>query len=408
MIIEYGNKLGKDTKPDQKKLELLEGENKHTTVITNNKNKQEKNIETLDKNEKNLKSNSLYSISSIETENNTIVIKFNKEISKQDIAASSLKNKNGFDNIVDINGTYNPNKVEDLSIDGIEDITLNQKNNLTRIKISNKTNPKINYSLAKKELIITINTPSSSTTSKISTNNSTTSTKSPSRTINKTVVIDAGHGAEDVGAVGPNKEYEKVINLNVAKYLYAILKQRGYKVYITRNDDHFIPVRERTVLANEKNADIFISVHTNSVPKEKAHDVMGIETFFLSPARSERAKRVAAVENKTDVNEMNNSTKDAFLETLNRPRITASHKLAIDVQAGLLQSAKTKFSDINDSGVREGPFWVLVGAQMPSILVEVGYVSHPKESKRLYSKDYQQLLANGIANGVDSYFAKNP
>ena len=408
MIIEYGNKLGKDTKPDQKKLELLEGENKHTTIITNNKNKQEKNIETVDKNEKNLKSNSLYSISSIETENNTIVIKFNKEISKQDIAASSLKNKNGFDNIVDINGTYNPNKVEDLSIDGIEDITLNQKNNLTRIKISNKTNPKINYSLAKKELIITINTPSSSTTSKISTNNSTTSTKSPSRTINKTVVIDAGHGAEDVGAVGPNKEYEKVINLNVARYLYAILKQRGYKVYITRNDDHFIPVRERTVLANEKNADIFISVHTNSVPKEKAHDVMGIETFFLSPARSERAKRVAAVENKTDVNEMNNSTKDAFLETLNRPRITASHKLAIDVQAGLLQSAKTKFNDINDSGVREGPFWVLVGAQMPSILVEVGYVSHPKESKRLYSKDYQQLLANGIANGVDSYFAKNP
>ena len=408
MIIEYGNKLGKDTKPDQKKLELLEGENKHTTIITNNKNKQEKNIETVDKNEKNLKSNSLYSISSIETENNTIVIKFNKEISKQDIAASSLKNKNGFDNIVDINGTYNPNKVEDLSIDGIEDITLNQKNNLTRIKISNKTNPKINYSLAKKELIITINTPLSSTTSKISTNNSTTSTKSPSRTINKTVVIDAGHGAEDVGAVGPNKEYEKVINLNVARYLYAILKQRGYKVYITRNDDHFIPVRERTVLANEKNADIFISVHTNSVPKEKAHDVMGIETFFLSPARSERAKRVAAVENKTDVNEMNNSTKDAFLETLNRPRITASHKLAIDVQAGLLQSAKTKFSDINDSGVREGPFWVLVGAQMPSILVEVGYVSHPKESKRLYSKDYQQLLANGIANGVDSYFAKNP
>ena len=408
MIIEYGNKLGKDTKPDQKKLELLEGENKHTTIVTNNKNKQEKNIETLDKNEKNLKSNSLYSISSIETENNTIVIKFNKEISKQDIAASSLKNKNGFDNIVDINGTYNPNKVEDLSIDGIEDITLNQKNNLTRIKISNKTNPKINYSLAKKELIITINTPSSSTTSKISTNNSTTSTKSPSRTINKTVVIDAGHGAEDVGAVGPNKEYEKVINLNVARYLYAILKQRGYKVYITRNDDHFIPVRERTVLANEKNADIFISVHTNSVPKEKAHDVMGIETFFLSPARSERAKRVAAVENKSDVNEMNNSTKDAFLETLNRPRITASHKLAIDVQAGLLQSAKTKFSDINDSGVREGPFWVLVGAQMPSILVEVGYVSHPKESKRLYSKDYQQLLANGIANGVDSYFAKNP
>ena len=282
---------------------------------------------------------------------------------------------------------------------------VNQDKDSTKIKIVNQTAPKITYAISKKELIISVITPLN-TNSKI--NSTTINTSAPVKSINKTIVIDAGHGGEDVGAVGPNKEYEKVINLNVAKYLYTILKQRGYKVYITRNDDHFIPVKERTVLANDKSADLFISVHTNSVPKEKASEIMGIETFFLSPARSERAKRVAAMENKTDVNEMNDSTKDAFLESLNRPRITASHKLAIDVQAGLLQSTKTKFGDINDSGVREGPFWVLVGAQMPSILVEVGYISHPKESKRLYSIDYQQLLANGIANGVDSYFSKNP
>ena len=105
---------------------------------------------------------------------------------------------------------------------------------------------------------------------------------------------------------------------------------------------------------------------------------------------------------------MSNSSKDVFLESLNRPRITASHKLAIDVQAGLLQSSRSKYRDVKDSGVREGPFWVLVGAQMPSILVELGYISHPTESKRLYDKSYQQLLANGIANGIDSYFSKNP
>jgi N-acetylmuramoyl-L-alanine amidase len=105
---------------------------------------------------------------------------------------------------------------------------------------------------------------------------------------------------------------------------------------------------------------------------------------------------------------MSESSKDVFLESLNRPRITASHKFAIDVQAGILQSARSKYKDINDAGVKEGPFWVLVGAQMPSILVELGYVTHPTEGKRLYDKDYQQILANGIANGVDSYFAKNP
>ena len=226
--------------------------------------------------------------------------------------------------------------------------------------------------------------------------------------MNKTVVIDPGHGAEDAGAVGPNKRYEKIVNLNVAKNLYSLLKQRGYKVYLTRDNDTFIKVMNRTVLANDKNADIFISIHTNSVPKEKANEVTGIETFFLSPARNERAKRVAAIENKSDIREMSNSSKDVFLESLNRPRITASHKLAIDVQAGLLQSSRSKYRDVKDSGVREGPFWVLVGAQMPSILVELGYISHPTESKRLYDKSYQQLLANGIANGIDSYFSKNP
>lgn len=404
LIIEIGNKLGKDTRPDQKKLELLQDEKPSTQTTTNTKIKQEKAPETvIERNEKISKINNLYNINSIETENNNIIIKFNKEISKQDISAGTIKNKNNLENIIDLNGTYNPNKQPDLNINGIDDITVAQNKNSTRIRIINQISPKITYAITKKELIISIIPPINN---KI--NTTTLNTSTPAKSINKTIVIDAGHGGDDVGAVGPNKEYEKVINLNVAKYLYAILKQRGYKVYITRNDDHFIPVKERTILANEKNADLFISVHTNSVPKEKANEITGIETFFLSPARSERAKRVAAMENKTDVEDMNSSTKDAFLESLNRPRITASHKLAIDVQAGLLQSVKSKFSDISDSGVREGPFWVLVGAQMPSILVEVGYISHPKESKRLYTKDYQQLLANGIANGVDSYFSKNP
>ncbi|MDX4011636.1 N-acetylmuramoyl-L-alanine amidase [Aliarcobacter skirrowii] len=220
--------------------------------------------------------------------------------------------------------------------------------------------------------------------------------------------MDAGHGGSDAGAVGPKKRYEKVVNLAVSNYLADILKKRGYKVYVTRSSDKFIKVMDRTILANEKNADLFLSIHTNAMPKDKANSTSGIETFFLSPARSERAKRVAALENQSDIREMNEKSKDVFLESLNRPRITASHKFAIDVQAGLLQAARSKYKDVNDSGVREGPFWVLVGAQMPSILIELGYISHPEESRRLYEASYQKALANGIANGIDSYFLKNP
>lgn len=338
------------------------------------------------------------SINSITSDGNNIIVKFNRDYSKKDIKYNSYKNKNSFENVFDIKGQYKYIGPTKLSLNGIDKIIATPNGTQSiKIRLINGTKPKINYVLNKRELII-------------STENSSTQKSStpPPRMINKTIVIDAGHGGDDVGAVGPNKRYEKVINLNVTKYLYSILKQRGYKVYLTRTNDRFIKVMDRTVLANEKNADLFISVHTNSVPKEKANEISGIETFFLSPARSERAKRVAALENKSDIREMSDSSKSVFLESLNRPRITASHKFAIDVQAGLLQSTRSKYKDTKDSGVREGPFWVLVGAQMPSILVELGYVSHPEESRRLYSKEYQQLLANGIANGIDAYFSKNP
>ena len=349
-------------------------------------------------------------IRSMETQDNKIIVKFNKNYYKRDVQFVRYKNASNYENVFNLNGKYkyvNPIK---LSIDGVDKIVVSENgSNGVKIRIINNDEQKVDYVLNDKELTITTypSSPSNKNTNKATA----VATKAPTpqpRVINKTIVIDPGHGADDVGAVGPNKRYEKIINLNVSKNLYSILKQRGYKVYLTRDNDTFIKVMNRTILANDKNADLFISVHTNSVPKEKANEVSGIETFFLSPARNERAKRVAAIENKSDIREMSNSSKDVFLESLNRPRITASHKLAIDVQAGLLQSARSKYKDVSDSGVREGPFWVLVGAQMPSILVELGYVSHPVESKRLYDKNYQQSLANGIANGIDSYFSKNP
>ena len=340
-------------------------------------------------------------IQSIQTQDDKIIIKFNKSYFKRDINFVRYKNASFYENVFNIKGKYKYTNPTKLSIDGVYKIIVSENNNEVKLRILNDYEQKVDYVLNDKELIIT-------TFPKDKRSSSTPVQKEQKRVMNKTVVIDPGHGGSDAGAVGPNKRYEKVINLNVSKNLYSILKQRGYKVYLTRSNDTFIKVMNRTVLANDKNADLFISIHTNSIGESKANKVSGIETFFLSPARSERAKRVAALENKSDIREMSNSSKDVFLESLNRPRITASHKLAIDVQAGLLQSTRSKYKDINDSGVREGPFWVLVGAQMPSILVELGYVSHPIESKRLYDKNYQQLLAEGIANGVDSYFSKNP
>ena len=117
---------------------------------------------------------------------------------------------------------------------------------------------------------------------------------------------------------------------------------------------------------------------------------------------------MAAKENRSDLRKMNYSSKNSFLTVLNRSKITASQKLAIDVQKNILYNLRKSYKGVNDSGVREGPFWVLVGAQMPSILVEIGYISHPLESKRLYSTAYQKKMARGIANGVNAYFAKNP
>lgn len=361
------------------------------------------------------------SIRSISSSGDLISVKFNKKISKKDLKYSTLKQNGNFEYIFDITGKYKYVEPTKLKLTSIDKVITTDNTNSVRIRLINKNNPKIKYILKSNEIIIEvletqsekIQIPKNNTESSSKSNIPTKSSKQAQNTtsknsINKTIVIDAGHGGDDVGAVGPNKQYEKVINLEVARYLENILKQRGYKVYLTRTTDKFIKVMDRTILANEKNADLFISIHTNAMPKEKASSTSGIETFFLSPARSERAKRVAALENKDDIREMSESSKNVFLESLNRPRITASHKFAIDVQSGLLQAARTKYKDVKDTGVKEGPFWVLVGAQMPSILIELGFISHPVESKRLYEKDYQQVLANGIANGIDSYFLKNP
>ena len=224
----------------------------------------------------------------------------------------------------------------------------------------------------------------------------------------KIVVLDAGHGGKDCGAkVG--KVCEKTLVLNISKKAEQILKTRGYKVFVTRGNDKYLSLTARTKFANDKNADVFISIHANAIDKKAKNysTANGIETYFLSTARSERARKVAELENKDDIEVMNHFSKLSFLNSINSQRLLASNKLAIDVQSGMLQNTRRLYKSTFDGGVREGPFWVLAGALMPSILIEVGYMTNATDLKRLQSKDYQNALAKGIADGIDGYFLKN-
>ncbi len=351
---------------------------------------------------KNSSKNSTFSISSVRTSENSIIIDFNKNVTKDEIKFFELHTSSLHKDVFDISGAFEHAYETKLEITGVQKITVGQfKPNILRISIAHDFNLKTIYIINQRQIIIKI------LDLDLKEKLSTSLTKNFFIKKKRTIVIDPGHGGKDAGAVGKNKRYEKVVVFKVSKYLHDILKQRGYEVYLTRKSDTFVDLKNRTSLSNDKNADIFVSIHTNAIGRDKADTLQGIETFFLSPARSERAKRVAALENKADMNSMNNNSQMTFLTVLNQSKITASNKLAIDIQQNLLYSARQHYKDVVDGGVREGPFWVLVGAQMPSVLVELGYISHPREAQRLFTTRYQKQLAQGLANGIDAYFSKN-
>jgi len=293
-------------------------------------------------------------------------------------------------------------KSQTLRKEGVDGIKLSQyKPNTLRLIIENKKTLDVHFKKKSSGIEILIHNTSIKKRNIISKRKK----NSPTRLDrNKVIVIDAGHGGKDPGAIGYKHYREKVVVLSIAKKLKKILKSRGYKVYMTRNKDKFVKLRNRTKYANRRNADIFISIHANAVDAKQAKKVYGLECYFLSKSRSNRAKKVAAVENSSDLEDMNYYGKESFLNTLNSHNIIAANKLAIDLQRSALSSLKKKYRNVKDSGVREGPFWVLVGAQMPAVLVEVGFITNPSEAKRLVNQEYQKTMAKGLANGVERYF----
>jgi len=221
-----------------------------------------------------------------------------------------------------------------------------------------------------------------------------------------TIVVDPGHGGKDSGAMGGSRRYmEKTVVLQIAKRVRSHLKRLGFRVYMTRSGNHFVKLRVRTHYANRKRADAFVSIHANAVGGQRRYTAEGIETYFLQVTRSARSKRVAARENSVVLRAKDRISKNVLLNLMTAPKIVMSNKMAIDVQRGMLRNTRAKFRDVNDNGVRPAPFWVLVGAQMPAVLVETGYITNPKEKKRLFDPRYQEALAKGIAEGISNYFA---
>ena len=218
------------------------------------------------------------------------------------------------------------------------------------------------------------------------------------------VVIDAGHGGHDCGAQCGGKQ-EKDVVLQIVQKLYKEFKREGYRVYMTRGNDRFLTLGQRTRIADKKDADVFISIHANAIANKNRFEVVeGIETYFLQKTRDEKSQRIAARENAAVLQGADALSKDVIIDAvLNGPKIVESNKLAIDVQNNIIRNVKAKYSDAKNGGVRPAPFYVLVGASRPSILVEVGYITNSKERNRLFDPNYQERIAKGIVQGVNRY-----
>ena len=214
------------------------------------------------------------------------------------------------------------------------------------------------------------------------------------------IVIDPGHGGRDTGTVGPNGLEEKDLVLDVSLRLGRLLASRlGADVVFTRTDDKFVPLEDRTAIANREGADLFVSVHANSSPDP---DARGTETYYLNFTSSPDALEVAARENavsEKSIHELQDLVKKIAL----KEKIEESHEFASDVESALHNGLSAKNPGLRDRGVRKAPFIVLIGAHMPSILAEISFVSNPADERRLKTPDYRQKIAESLYRGIAHY-----
>lgn len=214
------------------------------------------------------------------------------------------------------------------------------------------------------------------------------------------IVIDPGHGGRDPGCIGQKATREKNIVLDVSLRLKELLSaQNQLEVILTRETDIFVPLESRCVIANQKQADLFISIHANSNPSRK---YSGIQTFYLNFSRDPFVNMVAARENATSTKNIS-EMKEIIEKIVKNSKIIESKELAEKTQKNLTECLSNKYKNVKNLGVKGGPFWVLMGGEMPSILVEISHLSNLKEETRLKSPQYRQQIAQGIYEGILDY-----
>ncbi|MGH9790951.1 MAG: N-acetylmuramoyl-L-alanine amidase, partial [Candidatus Acidiferrales bacterium] len=215
------------------------------------------------------------------------------------------------------------------------------------------------------------------------------------------IVIDAGHGGHDTGTIGPTGMMEKDVSLDVALRLGKLIEARipGAEVVYTRTDDTFVPLESRAPIANQAKADMFISIHANS---SRDRDARGIETYYLNFATSDDALEVAARENaysQASVHEL----QDIIKKIANNEKVEESRELAIEVQEGLAKRLRRVSRYMKNRGVKKAPFVVLIGANMPSVLAEVSFLSNPHDEAMLKKPVHRQRVAEGLFHGLEKY-----
>ncbi|EPW0562432.1 N-acetylmuramoyl-L-alanine amidase family protein [Campylobacter upsaliensis] len=409
IVLRSKEKISLNLKKEEKKVSILmtelkdvpkENQSIKTQKVEKKPEKQESNLK-IQKSEK----KSLY-IVDVDKSENGVVLKFDEELDEEDFEIFDTKDSKFYRQIVSFKGVLGGDRKSYTY--GKNAITVTQYNpKVVRVVLSSAKEFGLYKDIDDKSLVLAFNEPKNQSFSPVKISPS-KNTLNKNYKAGKIIVLDAGHGGKDSGALSKNKRLkEKDIVLSTTLKIGNELKKRGFKVYYTRTTDKFINLRDRTKIANDRKADLFLSIHANAAPNtSRAKSSEGLETFFLSPARSERSKKAAEKENQGDFEEMNYFSKQSILNFLNREKIVASNKLAIDIQKGVLAKTRTRYKVV-DGGVREAPFWVLVGASMPAILLEIGYITHPSEGERIANKNFQDLLAKGIADGVENYFYHN-
>ena len=214
------------------------------------------------------------------------------------------------------------------------------------------------------------------------------------------IVVDAGHGGHDTGTIGPRGLREKDLVLDVAMRLGKLLEHRmGAEVIHTRDDDTFVPLETRTAIANQSQADLFISIHANSSRDPSAR---GVETYYLNFTSSAAALEVAARENAVSENSIH-ELQDLVKKIALKEKIEESREFATEVQRAMHSGLSYKGVSMRDRGVKKAPFIVLIGANMPSVLAEISFVSNPRDERRLQTPEYRQKIAESLYRGISRY-----